>query len=84
MRGTGLTLNLATSSAGSVQVEIQNPDGQPIDGFALDDCPEIFGDGIERIVTWKGSGNVGQLSGKPIRLRFLLKDADLHSFQFRE
>ena len=55
-RGRHLELNFATSAAGSVRVEIQDLDGQPLPGFALDDCPQIFGDAIGRPVTWtKGS-----------------------------
>ena len=81
--GKELVMNFATSAAGSVRVEIQTRDGKPVDGFSLADCPEIFGDQIEQVVTWKGGSNVGQLAGKPIRLRFVLKDADLYSIRFR-
>jgi hypothetical protein len=81
-RGKELVMNFSTSAAGSVRVEIQTPDGKPIEGFALEDCPEMFGDQIERVVTFKSGSDVGQLAGKPIRLRFVLKDADLYSFQF--
>ena len=79
--GSRLSLNFATSAAGTIRVEIQNPDGTPIEGFSLDDCAEIFGDSIDRSVTWN-SGDLTTLAGKPIRLRFHLADADLYSFQF--
>ncbi len=82
--GSKLTLNFSSSAAGSVQVELQDPAGQPIPGFALDDCPEIYGDSIERTVTWKGGGDVRPHAGKPVRIRFALKDADLYSFRFSE
>ena len=42
--GGNLTLNASTSGAGSIQVEIQDAAGKPIPGYALADCPEIFGD----------------------------------------
>ena len=80
--GTRLELNFATSAAGSIRVEIQDVDGKPLDGFALADCPEIFGDTITRTVTWKDTQDLSPLSGKPIRLRFELQDADLYSFRF--
>ncbi|HJN11077.1 MAG: hypothetical protein QGG09_16630 [Pirellulaceae bacterium] len=83
MRGTELSLNLATSAAGSIQVEIQTATGKPIEGFALADCPELFGDEIERVVKWSKDSDVSRLAGQPIRLRFVMKDADLYSFQFR-
>ncbi|MBN1343402.1 MAG: hypothetical protein JXQ73_12015 [Phycisphaerae bacterium] len=81
--GAKLVLNFSTSVAGGICVEIQTPDGKPIDGYALADCSEVFGDAIDRLVTWKGGGDVSKLAGKPVRLRFALKDADLYSLQFR-
>jgi hypothetical protein len=65
-------------------VEILAADGKPARGFALADCPEIYGDRIEQVVTWKAGSDVGQLAGQPIRLRFVLKDADLFSIRFRK
>ena len=80
--GDRLTLNFATSAIGSVQVEIQDANGKPVPGFTLADCPPLFGDTVERSVTWKGGPDVSRLAGQPVRLRFVMKDADLYSFQF--
>ena len=77
-----LHMNFATSAAGSVRVEIQDKSGQPLAGFTLADSDEIFGDAIDRVVSFKSGGQVAELAGKPIRLRFVLQDADLYSFQF--
>lgn len=82
--GQQLSLNFATSAAGSIRVELQTPDGQPIPGFALDACPDLFGDAIDRPVTWQSAADLTPLAGKPIRLRIELKDADLYSFRFIE
>ena len=81
--GKELSLNYSTSAAGSIRVEIQDPVGQVITGYALADAQEIIGDEIERVVAWKGNTDVSSLAGKPIRLRFAMKDADLYSIQFR-
>jgi len=83
MRGRELTLNLATSAAGSIRVELQTIDGRPITGYALDDCQEIFGDAIQRVVSWKQGSDVSTLQGKPLRLRFVIRDADLYAYRFR-
>lgn len=80
--GGNLTLNASTSGAGGVRVEIQDAAGQPLPGYALSDCPELFGDSLDLVVRWKQGGDVRPLAGKPVRLRFVLKDADLYSFQF--
>lgn len=81
--GSQLHLNYSTSAAGSVYVEIQDVHGKPVKGYALADCFEIFGDEIERTVSWKGGASVKQLAGTTLRLRFVLKDADLFAFRFR-
>ncbi|MCL4691370.1 MAG: hypothetical protein KJ060_02530 [Candidatus Hydrogenedentes bacterium] len=81
--GNELAINFATSAAGSVWIELQNADGSPIDGFSREDCDEIVGDEIARVVTWKGSADVSSLAGKPVRLCAVMKDADLYSIQFR-
>jgi hypothetical protein len=82
--GRQLVLNYSTSAAGSVQVEIQDEKGAVIPGYALTDCPEKYGDEIEGVISWKKGSSVSDLAGKPVRLRFVLKDADLYSMQFAE
>jgi hypothetical protein len=80
--GSMLALNFSTSAAGSVRVEIQNAEGQPMAGFALEDSEETFGDSVDRAVAWKSGKDVSALAGKSVRLRFALKDADLFSYRF--
>jgi hypothetical protein len=80
--GPDLRLNVATSAAGALRVELQQPDGQPIPGFTLADCQPVFGDTVDRLVRWKNGAKVGTLQGQPVRLRFELKDADLYALRF--
>lgn len=82
--GSELRLNVATSAAGVVRVELQNPDGTPIPGHTLADCDEIFGDALDRPTSWQGKADLSSQRGKPVRLRFQLKDADLFAFQFHD
>ena len=82
--GRRLSLNFATSAAGTVRVEIEDPEGKPIPGFALNDCAPIFGDTVERPVSWTHGNDVSPLANRPVRLRFTLQDADLYAFQFKE
>jgi len=65
-------------------MQLETPDGEPIEGFALNDCQEIVGNDIERLVVFNDSTDVGALSGKPVRLRIVMNDADLYSFQFQK
>lgn len=81
--GNRLQLNAATGAGGFVHVEIQDEAGKPIDGFAAtDEHDEITGNYIRAAATWKGSTDVGALAGRPIRLRFIMRDCKLYSFQF--
>jgi hypothetical protein len=81
--GHELVINYSTSAAGSIRVEIQNAEGKPIPSFTLAESEEIYGDELERIVAWNSGSDVSLLAGKPVRLRFVLKDADLYSIRFR-
>ena len=82
--GKSLFLNFATSAAGKIQVELQDASGQPLQGFSLDDCDEVFGDAIERPVTWRSGRDPGAVAGQAIRIRFTLQDADVYAFRFGE
>lgn len=82
--GKTLSLNFATSAAGTVKVELQDEAGQPIPGVTLADCEELFGDSIDRPVVWQSNPDLAKLSGKTVRLRFALYDADLYAFQFHD
>ncbi len=81
-QGNKLLLNYSSSGGGGLWVELQNEQGRPIKGFTQADADEVFGDHIEGSVSWKGSQDVSSLAGKPVRIRFILKDADLYSFRF--
>ena len=80
--GKELELNYRTGAPGFVRVEIQDAAGTPIPGFTLEDGSEIIGDEIDRIVAWKQGSDVSRLAGRPVRLRFVMKDADLFSLRF--
>lgn len=80
--GSELELNLSTSAIGYVKVECLTPAGAVIDTFGIEQADETFGDALDRKVTWEERTGLKKLSGKPIRLRFTLSDADLYSFRF--
>lgn len=81
-KGSVLLLNFSTSAAGCVRIEIQDPQGNPIKGFHLADCSEIFGDAIDYSVKWNGEPDLNEIAGKPVRLRFVLRDADIYALRF--
>lgn len=81
-QGERLLINYSTSAAGSIHIEIQDENGESINGFSIEESTEIIGDMIERTVDWLPGDDVSALQGKTIRLRFIMKDADLFSFRF--
>lgn len=80
--GSRLVLNFATSAAGSLRVEVQDDSGVAIPGFSLEECVELLGNSVEREVHWKAGPDVSRLAGKPVRLRFVMNEADLYSLKF--
>ncbi len=81
--GDALSVNFSTGAAGPLRVEIQDASGQALPGFGLDDCQAVIGDAIERRVRWKNNPNLAAIAGKPVRLRFAMRECDLYSFRFR-
>lgn len=82
--GKELEINYSTSAAGSVRIEIQDQNEKPIPGFEMENCQEIIGNEIERIVFWRGNPDLKALAGQVVRLKIHLKDADLFAMKFNE
>ena len=82
--GDELVLNVDTSAIGQLRVEILDGEKKTIPGYTLEDCDHIYTTNeINKVVKWNGKTSVGTLSGKPIRLHFVMRDVDLYAFQFR-
>ncbi len=83
-KGDQLVLNLDTSAAGQLQVEILDENKKATEGFTLADCPQIYTTNeINRVVEWNEKSTVTELMDKLVCLRFVMRDADLYAFQFR-
>ncbi len=82
--GSCLEVNYSTSIAGNLSVEIQDATGKAVPGLSLKDCQAMIGDSISATAKWEGNPDLGALSGKPVRIRFVLKDGDLYSYCFKE
>ena len=82
-KGNELSINFSTSAFGSVRVEIRDINGKAIPGFSMEDCSPVFGDAIDRTVTWKTGSDLRKLEGKEVQLLYEVKDGDIYSFYFR-
>ena len=76
--GDTLLLN-ADASRGSISVEALDIDGNPIEGFGRDTSVPLTTDNIRHALSWKGHKDVHQLQGRPLRLRFHLRQARIFS-----
>ena len=81
--GDSLQLNYKCADGGFVQVELCDPLGEPIEGMTRKEC-HLTGDAISQNVSWTSGKTLGKSSGTPVRIRFVLKDAELFAFQFGE
>ncbi len=80
--GNRLEVNLETSAAGELRVELTDKAGNPLPGFSTKDCEPMLGNFIDQQVSWKGSPDLSQYNGQVVRLKFHLKDGDLYAFRF--
>lgn len=76
-----LLLNFATSARGSVHVALLDAESQPIAGYTPGECTELYGDELERTVTWKGGDSLPVAT--PFRIRIVCKDADVFAFTIK-
>jgi len=77
--GGKLEVNFSTSALGYVRICLCDEAGEPIEGY---DSLRLFGDSVNRTVDY--AGNLNELSGKVVRMRVEMKDAELYSFKFSE
>lgn len=80
--GRKLILNFVTKPQGWLAVEIQDARGKPVPCFTLEDCEKLQGDSVNQSVSWQQSEDLGSLAGNPVRLRIVLRNANLFSLQF--
>ena len=79
--GNELELNV-DASRGIAAVEILDASGEPIPGFAREDCLDIHGvDELHLQPGWISNPNLSSLNGKTIRLKFELQNAHLYAFK---
>ena len=80
--GERLELNCDCGGGGWLQVEIQDDAGRPLEGYTATDCDPVVANAIAATVTWRGHASVAALAGRPVRLRFGMRDTKLYAFQF--
>jgi hypothetical protein len=65
---------------GELRVEIQDEQGNPIPGYSAQECNPIRGKLAESAVSWTSGKDLGQLKGRSVRLKFVLRNAKLFAY----
>ena len=76
-KGSELEVNFATSVYGNLQITVCDGEGRELEGYKSNN---LFGDSVARPAHFEK--DLAELEGKPVRLKFFLKDCDLYSFKF--
>ena len=77
--GKDLHLNFSTSAFGYIFVDVLDEDGKMLSDK---ESFEIYGDTIDRKISFADGSDFSKYEGKPIRLRFRMCDAKLYSMKF--
>jgi hypothetical protein len=76
LKGEGMTVN--ADVRGYLRVRLVDEAGKALPGHDWEDCDTIKGDSTEHEVKWHG--RLSSVKGKPVRIEFALRDADLWGF----
>lgn len=69
--------------AGYFYVEFTDEIDNPIPGFEMKNCEEMFGDTVKRDVSWNFDNfDVSPMRGKPVSMKIKMRECDLFSFRF--
>jgi len=83
LEGDRLEVN-ADASTGWIQIELLDGTGKGISGFSGKATKRYQSvDKLRLRPEWKTGGNLSNLRGKTIKLRFTLKNASLYAFGFK-
>lgn len=80
LRFSGSHLFVNAAAAGELRAEVLDEVGNPIGRLGRERCAPVTGDATCQAVTWGNGGTLEEVAGRPVRLRFYLRDAALYSF----
>ena len=84
--GSKLYVNMQVAGAGpgDLKAEILDPAYFPVPGHTFTDADSLTTTGLDNVVTWNGSPDISRLAGRPVKLRFYLKNTKLFSLRFAD
>jgi hypothetical protein len=70
----------ADAHAGELRVEVLDEAGKVMPAFSQANCIPVCADKTLQAVQWKDGKDLSALAGRPVKLRFHLKDSRLYAF----
>ncbi len=80
--GKRLEINAATKQQGFIRVELLDAAGRPLDGISPSEA--FRGDDLRHTLVFPGTSDLSRWIGRPVSLRFRMREAKLYSFAFRD
>jgi len=74
-------VNAHVKDGGALRAELLDAAGQPLPGFALDDCLRVTGDNARAFFTWRGGARA---PAGAVKIRFVLQRAFLYGFAWED
>ena len=65
---------------GEFKVELLDEESKVIPGYAEADCNVAAEDNVAMTIGWKDGKGIGELQGRAVRIRFILKNARLYAY----
>ena len=65
-------------------MEIHDTQRTPLPGYTVQDAHFWHGDSLHFVAAWKTEDDGAELSGESIRLRFMVRDANLFAYHFEK
>ena len=78
--GTHITVNARVE--GELRLRVTDQQGKPLSGFDWADCSPVQGDSLAHPVRWKEA--LADIQGRPVRLEFTFRNAQLYSFDLQQ
>lgn len=81
--GVQLLVNMQTSVAGFVAIELQGENGLALPGYSLDDADNLKGSALNAVASWRNGSlaSLSLLAGTNVSLRVVLPSAKLFSLK---
>lgn len=79
LKGNNFLINYSASSIGYIKVVLLGEDDKEIEGFKETDSELLRGDKIDSKVIWKSGKTIKQLNNTKVRIKLIVRDADIYS-----